>query len=134
MIRFLFYFVVSFFILSFPIGKQKMFYYIDTVTAPILGPAYKTVSTVSKEKFYDIKIWAMGFIGNSQDTKYKTGSIDKITTKLSAPTRVDQDVELAKKVKEMTEEDFERKSEIQEVEYYSDEEVKQLEAMLRQSN
>lgn len=132
MIRFCFYFTLSFFILSFPMGEKKLFYYIDTVTSPILAPTYKKVSTVSKEKFYDLKIWAMGIIGSS-----KTAAIDNVSTSYAAPVRdtvPDKDEKIAQRIKESSGDLLDRKSEIEQDEFYSDEEMKQLEAMLREQN
>ncbi len=125
MIKFTFYFALSFFILSFPMGDKKLFYYIDTVTSPLLSPTYNTVSSVGKEKFYDIKIWAMNLIDNSKSTALN--STDDVTTSYSAPEREQNSIQGSPEA-------LERKSEINQAEYYSDEEVKKLEAMLRNAD
>lgn len=120
MFRFPFYFIISYVILSVPVSNQKLFYYIDSVTAPILKPMYSELGSKVSSHLHEAKNWVFDFLDNS------IGS-DDVSTSYAAPVK-EKSKNAIKKPDEL-----DRKSEIYGVEYYSDEEIAQLEAMLRDS-
>lgn len=112
MIKFLFYFSVSFLILSIPIEKRQLFYHLDQLATPYTHPVFKKTKIFIEGKLSEQKILGMKII----DTPKKNLTPPKTYRPLASG------------------QDLNRKSEILEIEYYSESELLQLRTMLKNSD
>ncbi len=132
MFKFSIYFIISFIILSFPLKGKKLFHYLDHMAAPYLSPVMNKGYQSASQKLSKVKFFGIKLLGSS--------SSDKVATKLSAPQRREdlKNKFLAKPKKEIDKKvpepkDLERKSQVDEAEFYSDEELDQLKQMILKS-
>lgn len=87
-IRFFFYSSISFVLLSIPVNKKPMFYYVSSFTAPILRPIFNsTHQAISSVIDEGASIGKQLFSGSSTPRGDKKVFADRVHTKLAAPKK-----------------------------------------------
>ncbi|MDA9189737.1 hypothetical protein N9O57_02025 [bacterium] len=108
-IKFIFFFGVSFLILSFPISKKPAFYYLHESSSHLIAPLFtKSKSKIKESSNHSKNIFSKLFNNIKPVKKAKTVKIDKIKKQESATLKkvpqkeldsyTDEEQELLKKV------------------------------------
>ena len=129
MIRFLFYFSISFLVLSIPINKKQLFYYLDQLTTSYTRPAFNKARTFIEKQLYERKVLGVKII----DLPKKENS-KKMLTLVSESKKMLKSKPNQKKKSPLHSLDLNKKSEDLETEYYSESELLQLKEMLKNSD
>ena len=131
MIKFLFYFSISFILLSIPIKKRQLFYHLDQLATPYTYPIFNKTRNFIQEQLSERKIFGMKII----DLPKSDGSnkMLKIFSNSKTPTP-SQMTSLQKNEGVSLPTNLNKKSELLETEYYSESELLQLKTMLKNSD
>ena len=132
MIKFTFYFSISFLILSIPIKKRQLFYYLDQLTTPYTRPAYKKANLFIRNTLSEKKIFGMTILDAPNDIVPTSISVQGTSPSMIPSLLKDKSSDHKKDSFHIP--SLNIKSEVLETEYYSEKELLQLKEMLKKSN
>ena len=133
MIKFLFYFSISFLVLSIPVKKRQLFYYLDQWANPYTHPALKQANIFMRKHLSQIEILGMKIISS-----YEKGSSGQ-TIVTRPPSSQQMGLKTTEKFQRREKRrlpplDLNKKSEVLGTEYYSEKELLKLKTMLKNSD
>ena len=136
MIKFLFIFSISFFVLSIPIQKRQLFYYLDQWANPYTRPILRQTSAFVRKQLSEIEVLGMRIVGRpeAENSAQTPATVSTSYREVFTPKKVEKLQGKREAKGRASPSDLDRKSEVLEVEHYSETELLQLKAMLKNSD
>ena len=125
MIKFFCYFLISFSILSIPVKKRQLFYYLNELANPYTLPAFYKMSNFLQQQLARKKIFGMSIIAPQSNSSAPTDKV-KAKTDIPAPFPL-----LERPPAQL---DLNSQSEALEIETYSESELQELKLLLKNSD